>query len=102
MRWSNVARSTLPEEVVADKFATRRRTRCLEHGLCLEHGSKVDPSGGCPDYELQQAIPGGATAVRARVSWKSCRADPAVSLFFIFRPPLPAHLHGLPSKFDHP
>ncbi|MFE5095999.1 hypothetical protein ACFRCI_38065 [Streptomyces sp. NPDC056638] len=63
VRWSNGERCAVCEEVVAAKFAARRRAQRLEQGLCPEHGSKPGPSGVCRVCEFQQAIDGGAAAL---------------------------------------
>lgn len=65
VRWSNGERCAVCEEVVADKFAARRRAQRLEQGLCPEHGSRPGPSGVCPECELQQAVATGAALLPA-------------------------------------
>ncbi|WP_327328709.1 hypothetical protein OG735_41320 (plasmid) [Streptomyces sp. NBC_01210] len=65
VRWSNGERCAVCAEVVADKFAARRRAQHIDRGLCPDHGSKPGPTGTCPDYELQRAINGGAASLPA-------------------------------------
>ncbi|MFJ1902035.1 hypothetical protein [Streptomyces sp. NPDC088115] len=65
IRWSNGACCAACEEVVADKFAARRRAHRIAQGLCPDYGSEPGPSGTCRDCELQRAIDGGASSMPA-------------------------------------
>ncbi|MGZ2360964.1 hypothetical protein LRE75_30520 [Streptomyces sp. 372A] len=65
VRWSNGERCAVCEEVIADKFAARRRAQRTEQGLCPDHGSEPGPFGACGECELQRAIDGTASSMLA-------------------------------------
>ncbi|WP_371129701.1 hypothetical protein [Streptomyces sp. TLI_105] len=53
--WRTGAACEVCAEIVQDKAAARERTRRAAAGLCLQHGTRPDPSGRCADCDLETA-----------------------------------------------